>query len=79
MKIIREGIAEMRYVPERRPELLGFSCDRCQCIFEAKREETAPVMIYGNHGRIQGVVYTCCCPNCKTRLQAESFYYEKEE
>lgn len=79
MKIIREGIAEMRYVPECRPELLGFSCDNCQCIFEAAREETAPVMIYGNYGRIRGVVYTCGCPNCGTRLEAESFYYGKGE
>lgn len=79
MKIIRPGIAALRCVPEQRPDRLGFVCGVCQCVFEADREETAAVMLYGNHGRIQAVVYTCCCPNCRTRLEAESFYYEKEE
>lgn len=79
MKIIREGIAAMRYVPERQPDLLGFSCDQCQCMFEAERDETTPVSLYGNHGRIVETSYTCCCPNCKVRLSAESFYYKTKE
>ena len=79
MRVIREGIAEMRYAPERRPDKLGFSCDRCGCVFEAERDETRPVSLYGNYGRIVGTAYTCCCPNCKKRLTAESYYYEKEE
>jgi len=79
MKIIRPGIAEMRYHPERRPEKLGFSCGRCGCVFEAERDETTPVSLYGNYGRILETEYTCCCPNCKDRLTAESYFYEKEE
>ena len=79
MKIIRQGIAEMRYHPERRPEKLGFSCGRCGCVFEAERDETTPVSLYGNYGRILETAYTCCCPNCEDRLTAESYFYEKEE
>lgn len=79
MKIIRQGIAEMRYHPERRPEKLGFSCGRCGCMFEALREETIPVSLYGYYGRILETAYTCCCPNCADRLTAESYFYEKEE
>lgn len=79
MKIIREGIAEMRYVPGGRPERLGFSCPRCGCVFEAAREETTAVSLYANYGRIVSTAYTCSCPNCKDRLNAESYFYEKEE
>lgn len=48
----------MRYVPEQQPDLLGFSCDKCQCMFEAERDETTPVSLYGNHGRIVETSYT---------------------
>ena len=79
MKIIRPGIAAMRYAPERRPDRLGFSCDSCECIFEAEREETIPVSLYGNYGRILETRYTCGCPNCGARLDAESYFYNEEE
>ena len=79
MRIIRQGIAAMRYAPERRPDKLGFSCGRCECIFEAEREETRIVILYGNYGRITETRYTCVCPNCGERLDAESYFYNEEE
>lgn len=79
MRIIRPGIAEMRYVPERRPNRLGFVCDKCECAFEAEPDETRPVSLYANYGRIIGTAYQCRCPNCQTRLSAEKFYYNERE
>lgn len=79
MRIIRPGIAAMRYVPERRPTKLGYECDKCSCIFEADYEEATPVTLYGNYGRIVEIAYTCPCPNCKERLTAESFLYDEEK
>lgn len=78
MRIIRPGIADMRYVPERLPVRLGFECPDCGCVFEAEYDEVRPVSLYGNYGRILSVEYTCICPNCKKRLMAESYSYEEE-
>lgn len=76
MRIIIPGIAEMRYHPERRPIRLGFSCGACGCVFEAERNETTPVVLYGDYGRIVETAYTCGCPNCCARVSAESYQYE---
>lgn len=79
MRIIRPGIAEMRYRPQRRPSRLGFECKACGCVFETQQEEATPVCLYGNYGRIVETVYTCACPNCNERVNAESYEYDEKE
>ena len=79
MNIIRQGIAEMRYVPERLPTRLGFTCTMCKCEFTAEREEVSPVSLYGKFGRIVETAYRCRCPWCGENLSAARYFYEEEE
>ena len=52
MKIITPGNIELA------EEVRRFSCDKCGCVFEAKRGE------YKSGSKCNEVYYHCKCPTC---------------